>query len=616
MLKLNLLNDKQKQAVTSTNPKIYVVAGAGCGKTRVLTYRIAYLLNKGVSEKNIYAFTFTNKAANEMKYRLNEILQKESNVYLSTFHSYCLDILRGLAEYLGYEKYFTIIDDDDKKKIIRQILTNQQNPLNDLKAIKAISDIKNLTKLKNKTLKERILILKVYYEYQGLLLKSNRMDFDDLLFQFYNLLHEVKDFTEILQDEMQYILVDECQDINNIQYQIILKLSEQHKNIFMVGDEDQCIYSFRGSDINCIKDFIKNQKAEVIKLEQNYRSTPNILQAANSVIIKNKKRIEKNLFTNYQDKNFKIQVVNLSSDIEEAIYIADLIEALINKGYIYKDFTILYRNNNISIPIEKELIKRRIPYYIIGKLPFFRRKEIKLLINYLIFLTNNNDDYALQEIINTPSRQIGESLLNTIKQTSEINSISNYEAIKLLIKDTNKEPLINFHILINQLTTEIKTFDIGEFLRQLIKQLDYLNILRKDINSKTKINNVFTFIKLLEELETTNQTIIDVINALYLENTKEEKVDNYVKLMTIHQAKGLEYKIVIVAGCNDGIIPSNKITLDILEEERRLFYVAITRAKERLYLLSGRRRLINGEYKDYTISPYILDIEKNTVNFN
>ena len=614
MLNLKLLNKEQYKAVTNPKNKAFIVAGAGCGKTRVLTYRIAYLLEKGVPESDIYAFTFTNKAANEMKNRLEELLQRQTKVSLSTFHSYCLTILKSFPEYVDYYPHFMIIDEDDKKKVIKDIIKELNLPITDKDASLAISKYKDLSSPKLKTIEEKLQYLKVFYEYQNTLKQTNRMDYDDMLYQFYNLLINSNWIKEGLQEMTRYILVDECQDINKIQYQIILKLSEIHQNIFMVGDEDQCIYSFRGSDISSLKHFTETLNAEVIKLEQNYRSSKNILEAANSVIKKNQNRIDKTLYTNYQDKNFKLVVANLESDIDEANYIVDLIKALVQKGYTYKDFAVLYRNNQTSVQIEKALLKEKIPFYIIGGLPFFRRKEIKLLINYLLFLINPNDDISLSYIINTPARGIGQVLQKQINDISKQKRISLYNSIKTLSNESKNEPLINFLNLINQLQELISSKEPEEFLKELIKELDYFNVLRKEQNSKKKINNVYA---LLEMIKTDNNLtpkmkIIEFINNLYLDATKENE-KGYIKLMTIHQAKGLEYKIVILAGCNNGLIPSTKTNID---EERRVFYVAITRAKERLYLLSGRRRLTNGEYKDYQISPFILDIENSLINFN
>ena len=618
MLNLNPLNMMQKAAVTTKSKKTFVVAGAGCGKTRVLTYRIAYLLDNGIDEKDILAFTFTNKSAFEMKERLKELLDYESEVSLSTFHSFAYKFVKLFFNVLGFKQDFKIIDEDEKKKIIKRILTDGNYPLEEAFVLKQISNIKSLIDLNIKNLNKRMQILKVFLLYQETLKISNLMDFDDLLYFFYDLL-QTNEYVQNRFTYHTYVLVDECQDINKIQYEIIKLLVRKSQNIFMVGDEDQCIYSFRGSDLNCIRDFINEEKAEVIKLEQNYRSCKNILMAANSVIKNNSSRVDKRLYTSYNDKNYKLIISDFYTDHEESVYIADLIEGLIDKGYNYKDFTILYRNNSISIPIEKELVKRKIPFYIFGKTPFFRRKEVKTIIYYLRLILNHNDNVAFLEIINYPKRGIGEYTINRIKDNIAQNGFSFYETIKNTPDLYVVEGIKSFISLIDKFTAIINDCDLVVFIKEILKDIDYFNILRNDKNSKDRLLNIYTFLDMVSEIDDDSSNVNRLnkfLADIYLENIKYEENKNYVKLMTIHQAKGLEYKIVILSGCNDGILPATHETIDLLEEERRLFYVAITRAKERLYLLSSKRRLVNGQYKSYEISPFVLEINKTTVNFN
>ena len=618
MINLNSLNLMQKAAVTTKSKKTFIVAGAGCGKTRVLTYRIAYLIDNGIDEKDILAFTFTNKSAFEMKDRLKELLNYESDVSLSTFHSFAYKYVKIFFNVLGFKQDFKIIDEDEKKKIIKRILIDGNYPLEEAFVIKEISNIKSLIDLNIKTLNKRMQVLKVFYIYQETLKTSNLMDFDDLLFYFYDLLQT----NENIQNRFTYhtyVLVDECQDINKIQYEIIKLLARKSQNIFMVGDEDQCIYSFRGSDLNCIRNFINEEKADVIKLEQNYRSCQNILMAANSVIKNNSSRVDKRLYTNYNDKNYKLIISDFYTDYEESVYIADLIEELINRNYNYRDFTILYRNNSISIPIEKELVKRKIPFYIFGKNPYFRRKEVKTIIYYLRLILNHNDNVAFLEIINYPKRGIGEYTINLIKDNIINYGLSFYETIKNNPDLYSFDGIKSFVTIIEKFTAIINDCDLVVFVKELLKDLDYFNILRNDKNSKERLLNVYSFLDMISNIEEIGSNV-DRLNTfladIYLENIKHDENKNYVKLMTIHQAKGLEYKIVILSGCNDGILPSTHETIDLIEEERRLFYVAITRAKERLYLLSSKRRLVNGQYKSYAISPFVLEINKTTVNFN
>lgn len=617
MLNLNPLNLMQKIAVTTTSKKVFVVAGAGCGKTRVLTYRIAYLLESGLDEKNIYAFTFTNRAASEMKYRLYDLLGYTPEVHLSTFHSFAYYVVDLFSNHLNFKRHIKIIDEDEKGKIISSIMREKQIPLSSQIVAKEISNLKSLTGFKITQASLIMIVLKVALIYQETLQKSNLMDFDDLLYYFYHLLKTNEDLQNWFK-ESTHILVDECQDINIIQYEIIKLLGKKSHNIFMVGDEDQCIYSFRGSDIRCIRDYIDNEKADVIKLEQNYRSCKNILMAANSVIKHNEARVDKRLYTTYNEKNYKLIIADFNRDAEEAIYIADLIEALNTKGYNYHDFTILYRNNYISVPVEKELLKRKIPFHIFGKVPFFKKKEVKLLIYYLRLILNHHDDLAFLEIINSPRRGIGSYTLDRIKEYAEKESLSYYEAICKKEDLYKIESISNFIKMINKFTTIINGCDLLVYIKELIKDLDYYKILRSEKNPKEKIGNVDTFLEMIDEIEIKGNQV-DTLNSflsdIYLDATKPPQDKNYVKLMTIHQAKGLEYKIVILSGCNDGIIPASH-NKDTMQEERRLFYVAITRAKERLFLLSSNKRLVNGQYKTYPICPFVLEINKTTVNFN
>ena len=618
MLNLNLLNVMQKEAVTTTKKKVFVVAGAGCGKTRVLTYRIAYLLDRGVPESKIFAFTFTNKAAHEMKSRLEDLLGYETDVSLSTFHAFAYKHLKVFYNVLGFKEEIRIIDEDEKIKIIKSILRSIDIKFDEDYISKEISNIKSLIGIKENKLKIRMSILKVYFTYQEMLKTSSLMDFDDLLYFFYELLSENENLQNWFKEDV-HILVDECQDINKIQYEIIKLLGRRSKNIFMVGDEDQCIYSFRGSDPSCMRDFINEEKAEIIKLEQNYRSCQNILMAANSVIKNNTKRVDKRLYTSYNDKNYKLIISDFYSDYDEALYIADLIEELIIKGYNYRDFTILYRNNSVSIPIEKELLKRKIPFHIFGKVPFFRKPEVKKIIYYLRIILNRHDNIAFIETINYPKRGIGEYYFEQLKVHMIENGFSFYDGLMAADDLKEVEGFNKYLKLIEKFSAIINDCNLVTFVKELLNDLGYFELIRHDKHSKDKITNVYTFLDMIEQIEVINnntESLSNFLSDIYLENTKYEPDKNYAKMMTIHQAKGLEYKIVILAGCNDGILPVKHEPTDILEEERRLFYVALTRAKERLYILSTKRRLINGQYKTYTISPFIKEISSSVINFN
>ena len=398
MIDLKELNENQNQAVTRTSGYTLILAGAGTGKTRVLTYRIGYLIERKAYPGSIFAFTFTNKAANEMKVRLKYLNINTNGLTVSTFHSFCFGYLSVLAPYLGYKEFFIVIDDDDKLKVIRKIINENNIELIDTEVAKIISAIKNHTKYPLKSLKESFIINYVFHRYQEILKSYNKMDLDDLVYQFYKLLRQEKYFLEHLQKTCQYILVDECQDINNIQYEILLMLAKKHNNLFLVGDQDQCIYAFRGSNIENINHFINEKMAKVIKLEENYRSNKNILEVANALISNNKMRLDKKLYTTNRDQKFQVIRSDLASDKDEAIYVAKLIQKLIILDYNYSDIAVLYRNHFISTNFEKEFMRMNIPYHIFGSFPFFKHKEIKTLIFYYQFLNNNDDDQALREI--------------------------------------------------------------------------------------------------------------------------------------------------------------------------------------------------------------------------
>jgi len=608
----------QKAAVTTTKKKVFVVAGAGCGKTRVLTYRIAYLLDKGVPESNIYAFTFANKSAKEMKDRLEDILGRETDVSLSTFHSFAYRIIKVFYNVLGYKENVRIIDEAEQVKIIKGIILDLKTPIDEDDALHAISCMKSLRLFKEYSFFKRMLALKIALIYQETLKTSNLMDFDDLLYYLYRLLLDNQNIQNWFK-ENTFILVDECQDINKIQYEIIKLLAKRSGNIFMVGDEDQCIYSFRGSDLNCIRDFKNEEKAEVIKLEQNYRSCKNILMAANSVIKNNPSRVDKRLYTSYNDKNYSIIATHFLSDFEESLYIGDLIEELLRRNYNYRDITVLYRNNSVSIPIEKELLKRKIPFHIFGKVPFFKKKEVKTIIYYLRLILNHNDNIAFLEIINYPKRGIGEYTINRIKDNIINYGLSFYETIRSMPEFYEIDGIKIFLTLIEKFTEIINDCNLVTYVKELLNDLDFFNLLRQDKHSKDKLTNVYTFLEMIEKVEVVNtntESLNDFLADIYLENNKVDPDKNYVKLMTIHQSKGLEYKIVILSGCNDGILPATHEPAYLLEEERRLFYVAITRAKERLYILSSNYRIVNGQYKSYEISPFVSEINKRTINYN
>lgn len=599
-MNLETLNDKQKQAVLEKG-NVLVIAGAGTGKTRVLTSRIAYYIKQGINQENIFAFTFTNKAASEMKSRLAKLLNNVPRCNISTFHSFFFQELNMNALLIGFEYPISIIDSDDELKIIRKIIEEENLDLKDSEVLRYISNIKNHIINDYKNLEESISVGLVFNKLQEELKKINRMDFDDILYYYDKLIDSDPEYLQEEREEFKYVLIDESQDMNQIQYEIISKLCKKSKSLFLVGDQDQCIYAFRGSNLEIINRFLLDFKAKTIILEENYRSTKNILESANKLIKFNNLRIDKNLFTSNEEENHKIFYRGFHTSHEEANYIANLVVRLKEVGYQDKDICILYRNNMISNPIEKELIKKNLSFTTYGSYPFFMHKEIKSLINHYRFCFNLNDDLALEMIINYPVKRLTEKEFQDAKTNSQNKRIPLYVSLKTIKLDVYTQ-LTELKNLFENLTPK-------EFISLLINRINLIEYLSKEKNPKNKISRVLEFKTYMEEIPEANhiEETKNLINNIYLQNTKDKQKDT-ISLMTIHQAKGLEFKAVILCGCNQGILPSSK-SIDINnEEERRLFYVAITRAKERLFLTSSQRRFINGKFNFYSPSNFLLEM--------
>lgn len=609
-MNLEKLNKEQLDAVTSLEKHILVLAGAGTGKTKVLINRIAYLIENGMKENEIVAFTFTNKAAKEMKERLSILLGRPHQVSVSTFHSYCYYLLKDFKEYLDFEKYFTILEEDDKNKLIHDIITQYKLPIKDSEISKQISFIKNHKK-QNLELKNQVLLNIIFQKYQTKIMKMQRIDLDDLLYLTYKLLKSNYFIKELYQEGISCILVDEYQDTNKIQYEIINLLSSNETSTFFVGDQDQCIYSFRGSNEQNIYDYISSTKAKIYKLEYNYRSSPKIIETANFIIKNNKKRIDKTLKS--IDNTFKYNVIygRINTDFDEAVYASKLIIALRSKGYLLKDIAILYRNNFLSVCFEQELTKQCIPYQLHGLYPFFKHKEIRILIAYLNLMINEKDDISFEIIINTPPRGIGVATYNKIISNAKNNNISLMESLKNIADDKNSEALNNFMKLYQELRSIFTSLYLETFIKLLMDKLHYQEFILTQPDSKIKLNRINEFCNIIQNMEIdnlSNKTAIDFINNIYLDVAKTEAKDDKVNLLTIHQAKGLEFKVVILIGLNEGILPYKGIAEDELAEERRIFYVAVTRAKERLYLLAANYRSINGVRKHYGVSRFVNEI--------
>lgn len=599
---LDKLNKEQKEAVLTTAPKTLVIAGAGSGKTRVLTTRINYLLNKGIEKSDICAFTFTNKAAREMKIRLKQLRNNDDLPIISTFHSFCYSFLIHPDFYykLGFITKPNIITDQDKSKLIKSILENYNKDYSNIPFVKAISQIKNKAKIKDIAETDLPLINEIYNIYQQKLLINNLIDFDDMIPLFLKLCQK-EEFKEYVQ--YKYILVDECQDTNQIQYELIKTLSEKYKNIFMVGDEDQLIYSFRSSDINILNDF-KNNANKIIILKENYRSNKEILEHANTLIANNKTRLQKELYTKNNDKAY-IYIKEYASTLEEAKAVAKEIKMLLTI-YELKDIAILYRNNNQSFQLEKELKQNQINYTIFGSKPLFEYAEINKIIAAYHLLTDSNNTYFLEKILNIEAFIYKEFINEYHKQNKHLLTFGlTYNNSKIAKTSQNVIDLIN----------NLKQYNNEELFNKILELTNLNKYLKTSNNQKNEYKRIIAFKEILMNInkEEINQTI----NDLLLEN-KQEKIENNISLLTIHKAKGLEFKVIFLIGFNEGILPGlDKKGLD-LEEERRLCYVALTRAKERLYLSSSNIHFINGKLYKMKPSKFLIEanfIDKETYNF-
>ena len=580
---LQNLNENQYKAVTTNAKRCLVIAGAGSGKTKVLTERIAYLLDNGVNKNEIIAFTFTKRAAKEMEYRLKKY--EFENIY--TFHGYCFKIFMQNKDELGYSKFdkIKIATDDYQYKIIDDILTNLKITYNQRVIKDYISKRKNEIKYNFKNIKEEALFNKIYFLFQEYMMRNGVLDYDDMLSIVANNINNLL-FKDDLLEECKYILVDECQDTNQIQYKLIEKLSQKYNNIFMVGDEDQKIYSFRTSDIDIINEF-KSSADEIIILNQNYRCASNILDKANHLISNNSNRENKMLFSNINPK-FEIKYDDYQDTFQQAAFIASKIDTLISNGYKPNEIAVLFRNNNESNEIEYQLQKYHIPFTTYGKKKFFKYDETKRLIALYQFIYNP-DDYINFRLAIPIDQAIYPNLIIEYKN-------SNKQFIDYLLTSSN-ERLQSYASKLKQIIDNLGSYTKDRLFDALV------NILFEDIYTKN-MNHLLAFKDLIVHNELDNE--IDIINELMLND--DEKDIMGVNLMTIHKAKGLEFKCVFIISLNDGIIPSNLKDNNLLEEERRICYVGITRAKEYLYLSSAEYHIINGMRRRLRPSIFLSEI--------
>lgn len=617
------LNDKQLEAVNHTEGPCLVLAGAGSGKTRVLTERIIKLIDDGVSPYNILAITFTNKAAKEMRVRVqNKIGDVANSIFIGTFHSFGLRILRENYDAIGYSSNITILDTDDTKSLIKRILKeNSFDPADyDIKhIISKISSAKNdgISPLEFSKLflneHDKVIGL-VYEKYLKLLKENNSVDFDDLLLKPVEIFKKRKDILEKYQERFRYILVDEYQDTNSIQYELCKMLARKYNNIFVVGDANQSIYSWRNADYRNILNFEKDYKnAHVVLLEENYRSTNTILKAANSVIKNNNEGTKLNLWTSIGDGE-KVEYIRVEDEIKESSFVINKIKELVSEGYSYSDFAVLYRTNAQSRTVEEAFVRNNIPYNIIGSYYFYNRKEIKDLIAYLNLIYNTNDSVSLERVINTPKRGIGTKTIDNIREKANMNDISLFDAI-----DSGKE--LEFKKLILELIEDSKTMNLSDLIEDVLAKTGLRREyeLDKSIESDTKVENLNEFKSLAVNFE--DNGIYDL--STFLENImlvsdkgQYAEDDNNVNIMTLHSAKGLEFNIVFILGMEEGIFPHSRSfeSAKELEEERRLCYVGITRAKKKLYLLSARTRTLYGRTSGTIESRFIKEIDPTLIN--
>ena len=631
------LNEPQREAVYHTDGPLLILAGAGSGKTRVMTHRIAYLIEeRNVNPWNILAITFTNKAAGEMRERVDSLVGFGSeSIWVSTFHSMCVRILRRFIDRLGYDNRFTIYDTDDQKTLMKEVC---KKVAIDTKVFKERSLMSAISSAKNELILPdefelnaggdfaKLKIAKVYREYEAQLKANNALDFDDLLVKTVQLLQTQPDVLENYQERFRYIMVDEYQDTNTVQFQLVRLLAGKYRNLCVVGDDDQSIYKFRGANIRNILDFEHEfSDACVIKLEQNYRSTGNILNAANRVIANNKGRKEKTLWTaNGEGELVHLRQFDTGSD--EADFIAEDIKKEVRAGASYNDHAVLYRTNAQSRLLEEKFVAMNVPYKIVGGVNFYARREIKDLLAYLKTIDNGMDDIAVRRIINVPKRGIGLTTINRIQESAAERGLGFYETLMApeLIPGIGRSAakLDSFAALIEYFKGLTGQMSITDLLREVIEKTGYMESLdsedKEDAQARKEnidelINKAAAYEEAAEDRDepaTLSAFLEEVALVADIDSLDEEQ--DYVVLMTLHSAKGLEFPHVYLAGMEDGLFPSYMTITsddrDDLEEERRLCYVGITRAEQELTLTCARRRMVRGETQYNKISRFIKEI--------
>ena len=629
------LNNKQKEAVLQIEGPCLVIAGAGSGKTKVLTHKIAYLIaEKNIAPWNILAITFTNKAANEMKERVEKLVgDTAKDIWMGTFHSVCVRILRKYIDRIGFDHSFLIFDTSDQRTLIKECLKTlnvDDKMFTDRAVLSEISNAKNEMlepmqySVKYSADFRKSKIAEVYTLYQKRLKENNAIDFDDIINYTIKILTENPDALEYYTEKFKYVLVDEYQDTNKAQFTLVTILASKYGNITVVGDNDQGIYSFRGADISNILNFEKDfPGTTIIKLEQNYRCTSNILKAANAVIKNNENKYDKKLWTE-NDEGELPSIYQGDDEYDEARYVVEQINHLKTEEYFKpEDFSILYRTNAQSRVLETILSRENIPYKVIGGLKFYERKEIKDAISYLRLIANPSDNISLRRIINEPKRGIGKTSLDKIQEISETTGISMYEIIKNAEKYELNRVFANsreFVELIEELRSKKEEMSVSELLAEVLKKSGYTKALELEntVEAQSRIENLEELMTVaieFEEEEITEDPLNEFLEGLSLSSDVDnlEETENSVKLMTLHSAKGLEFPAVFLVGMEEGIFPSYRSIGEPkeLEEERRLFYVGITRAKQYLYLTCAKHRTIFGSTSYNAMSRFVKEIPKD-----
>lgn len=636
------LNPSQKEAVKHGKGPLLVLAGAGSGKTKIITERIAHLVGtENIAPRNILAVTFTNKAANEMKGRINGLIGEDArSLWIGTFHSVCLRILkREITNLEGYGRDFTIYDDADQIKLIKQCMTEldiSERTITPRSIRSKIDGAKNKglgpEELKADVYEETV--SKVYDRYEKELRRANALDFSDLLHVTVRLFNEKPDVLKRYQTLFQYILVDEYQDTNPVQYKIVELLSKKHRNLFVVGDDNQSIYGWRGADITNILEFEKDfPDTKIIKLERNYRSTKTILEASNKLISNNKHRHEKELWSeNIQGEPISFYLAR--SEKDEAKYVGAQIQLEAAKEeFTYKSIAIFYRTNTQSRQIEEELLHRSIPYRIVGGIGFYHRAEVKDVLAYLRLISNTQDEMSLRRIINVPARGIGKGTIEKLEGIAMKNSVSLFDALGLAegnntIPKGTSAKLGKFHKLITGLISFSENNGIGELIDRVLQKTSYLDILEREPDRRENVGELFNIAAEFEkkgdkeknpEHEEGNNELNEFLDRVSLASDLDsynEKTDQ-VALMTLHSAKGLEFPLIFIIGLEENLLPHfNSLRDGEIEEERRLLYVGLTRAKEKIYLTSSSKRLVFGKEETPSPSRFLSEIPEEFINAN